>query len=332
MRILVTGGAGYVGSVVVPAALAQGHSVRVVDFGMFGLGHVDRRAEVIPGDIIDCQSEWFEGMDAVIHLAGLSNDPMAGLSPGLNYLFNAAGAAIVAHAAKAAGVSRFILGSTCSVYGFSDSEEVDEDYPARPAFPYAVSKLMAERGVMCLGDEHFRPVILRKGTVVGWSPRMRFDLVTNTMVRTALTKGRIVVHNAHLWRPLIDVNDAAAAYVCAIECDPDVTGIFNIAQRNYSMGELAEEVALALEEFELRVPIVLDNRQDVRSYRVSTKRALDVLGFRAARPMRETVLDIMRGIAEEGITDFDSPQYNNVDQMKRILGTTVRVPKLALAA
>jgi nucleoside-diphosphate-sugar epimerase len=332
MRILITGGAGYVGSVLVPAALARNHSVRVVDLGMFGLDHVDGRAEVIRGDVIDCQSEWFDGIDAVIHLAGLSNDPMAGLSPSLNYLFNAAGAVIVAHAAKDAGVRRFVLGSTCSVYGFSDCEEVDEDYPAKPAFPYAVSKLMAERGVMCLGDDDFRPLILRKGTVVGWSPRMRFDLVTNTMVRTALTKGRITVHNAQLWRPLIDVTDAAAAYLCAVESDVNITGTFNIAQRNYSMGELAKEVALALEEFELRIPIVLDSKPDVRSYRVSTKRALDRLGFSAARPMTDTVRGIMRGIAEEGITDFDSPQYNNVDQMKRVLGTTIHVPELALAA
>src|SRR6202023_2305191 len=144
---------------------------------------------------------------------------------------------------KDAGIRRFIFSSTCSVYGKDDSQVFTEERMTTPTFPYAISKLMAERLLECLTDERFRPIVLRKGTVVGWSPRMRFDLVTNTMVKTALTEGRIVIHNPDLWRPLIDVEDASGAYLSAIDADPAVTGVFNVATRNYRLAELGAIVA-----------------------------------------------------------------------------------------
>ena len=316
MRVLVTGGAGYVGSVLVPALIERGYAVRVVDCGMFGVQHVHPEAELIVADVLDFQESWLDRVDAVINLAGLSNDPMAAFSPSLNYILNAAGASIVAHAAKEAGIRRFVFGSTCSVYGLSDDNEVDEQYEASPSFPYATSKLMAELCVRCLTDERFRPIILRKGTVVGWSPRMRFDLVVNAMVKTALTQRRIVVHNPHLWRPLIDVRDAAAAYISALEADVSVTGIFNIAAENYNMGRLAEEVATTLRALGTNVPLVLENRHDVRSYRVSTAKAKSTLGFEASTGIAETVREIMDHIRRHEVTDFSDPRYYNVEQLK----------------
>src|SRR5690349_19326810 len=134
MKILVTGGAGYVGSAVVKRLLDHGHVVRVVDSGFFGLDHLDRRAELIAGNILDFDGRWLDGVDAVIHLAGLSNDPMAAFSPSLNYLINAGGAALVAHAAKDAGIRRFVFGSTCSVYGFDDAAPLTEEHPTSPPF------------------------------------------------------------------------------------------------------------------------------------------------------------------------------------------------------
>lgn len=316
MRILVTGGAGYVGSVLVPMLVKRGYKVRVVDLGLFGLEHVDSRAEVIEGDILQFRKEWLDGVDAVIHLAGLSNDPMAGFSPSLNYLLNAAGTAIVAHYAKSAGVRRFVFASTCSVYGHNDSADMDETAQVNPSFPYAISKLMAERALTCLADENFRPIILRKGTVVGWSPRMRFDLVTNAMVKSALTRQRIDVHNPSLWRPLLDVADAAQAYIRALDADLSVTGIFNIAWDNYTIGRLADEVASTLREFGIDVPLNIEHRQDVRSYRVSIAKASTVLDFRPAVSMRDTVREIMRNIQRNEITDFDHPRFHNVEQLK----------------
>ncbi len=316
MRILVTGGAGYVGSVLVPMLIERGYAVRVVDSGMFGTDHVPAEAELILGDVLEFDSEWLEDVDAVIHLAGLSNDPMAAFSPKLNYILNAGSAAIVAQATKEAGVHRFVFASTCSVYGLSDEFGVGEEHETLPSYPYGISKLMAERALTCLTDDDFRPIVLRKGTVVGWSPRMRFDLVTNTMIKTALTQQKIMVNNPSLWRPLLDVTDAARAYVRALDADLSVTGIFNVAGENYTIGRLADIVASTLREFDVDVPLEIMHRQDVRSYRVSTEKALQVLDFRSSVSMRETVRTVMNEIQRNEIVDLDDPQYHNIDQMK----------------
>jgi len=319
LKVLITGGAGFIGSVLTPLLIDKGHTVRVVDRGFFGLDHVDNRAQVIDGDILDFNPDWLDPMDAVIHLAGLSNDPMAAFSPRLNYMFNAAGAAIVAQATKSAGISRFVLGSTCSVYGTDDEELVDEERPTNPPYPYAISKLMAERAIGCLSDRQFRPIILRKGTVVGWSPRMRFDLVTNSMVKTAITERRIVVHNPRLWRPLIDVEDAARAYLAAVEADLAVTGIFNISTRNYNLRELAETVADALVDFDIRIRLEVQAQQGLRSYRVLTDKAKAVLHFESVKPMRTTVREVMVNLVTGSVVHLDDPRYYNVKQMELLM-------------
>jgi nucleoside-diphosphate-sugar epimerase len=319
MRVLVTGGAGYIGSVLTRVLLDRGFEVRVVDRGLFGLDHLDPRAELIAADILDFDKDWLDGVAAVIHLAGLSNDPMAAFSPSLNYLLNAAGAAIVAQATKDAGISRFIFSSTCSVYGIDDGEPLDEDHPTKPPFPYAISKLMAERLLACLTDEQFRPIILRKGTVVGWSPRMRFDLVTNAMVKMALTDRTIVIHNPALWRPLIDVEDACGAYLRALEADPMVTGVFNIAARNYTLQELGASVAETLKKFGVNAVIQTEHRVDLRSYRVQTEKAARVLNFRPHKAMSATVHDIMTNLISHSIVHLDDPRYYNIRQMERLM-------------
>jgi nucleoside-diphosphate-sugar epimerase len=315
MQILVTGGAGFVGSVLVPALLDRGDRVRIVDCDMFGTDHVDRRAELIRDDVLNFRRDWLDGIDAVVHLAGLSNDPMAAFSPSLNYILNASGTAIVAHAAKEAGVRRFVFASSCSVYGLSDAAEIDETHDAKPAFPYAISKLMSERGLGCLEDDRFRPISLRKGTVVGASPRMRFDLVTNAMVRAAISTSTIVVNNPDLWRPLLDVRDAARAYIAAIDADSDVSGIFNVAGENFSIGALAKTVQRTLCEFGIDTHLDIRHQPDLRSYRVSTRRAEAEFGFRTQIPMDETVRSIVRDIRARDL-DVDDPRHFNVQQMK----------------
>jgi nucleoside-diphosphate-sugar epimerase len=340
LKVLVTGGAGFIGSVLTTLLIDTGHNVRVVDRGFFGIDHVDDRAEVIDGDILDFNPEWLDAIDAVVHLAGLSNDPMAAFSPKLNYMFNAAGAAIVAQATKSAGISRFVLGSTCSVYGTDDEQLVDEDRPTNPPYPYAISKLMAERAIGCLSDTQFRPVILRKGTVVGWSPRMRFDLVTNSMVKTAITERKIVIHNPRLWRPLIDVEDAARAYLAAVEADLAVTGIFNISTRNYNLQELAETVADALLEFDLRIALEVQAQQGLRSYRVRTDKAKAVLHFESVKPMATTVREVMEHLIADSVVNLDDPRYYNVRQMELLMaqgllddsGLSRQVPAFAVLA
>jgi nucleoside-diphosphate-sugar epimerase len=319
MHVLITGGAGFVGSVLVATLCDRGDEVRVVDCGFFGLEHVDKRAEVISGSVLSFDPEWLDGVEAVVHLAGLSNDPMAAFSPSLNYMLNASGAAIVAHAAKEAGIRRFIFSSTCSVYGMDESGSLDEDHAVKPIFPYAISKLMAERMLSCLVDDRFRPIVLRKGTVVGWSPRMRFDLVTNAMVKSALVHNKIVVHNPNLWRPLIDVEDACEAYVCALAAPMDVAGVFNISSRNYMLAELGRIVADELGRHGVTASVETQNREDVRSYRVSTDKATEILKFRPRKSMSDTVTDIVTGIKDKPVSELEHPKYYNIRQMERLM-------------
>src|SRR6266849_4966380 len=319
MKVLITGGAGYVGSVLTGWLLDRGHSVRVVDCGFFGLDHVDSRAELVTGDILEFDKAWLDGVDAVIHLAGLSNDPMAAFSPSLNYMLNASCAAIVAQATKDAGIRRFIFSSTCSVYGLDESGPLNEEHPASPPFPYAISKLMAERMVGCLTDERFRPIVLRKGTVVGWSPRMRFDLVVNAMVKSALVQGRIVVHNPMLWRPLIDVEDACDAYVCALDAPLSVTGIFNISSRNYTLEELGTIVAASLRKFGVQATVHTEHRADVRSYRVETDKAARVLRFKPKKSMAETVGDVATNVLAQPAIDLEHPRYYNIRTLELLV-------------
>ena len=329
MRVLVTGGAGYIGSVLVPTLVERGYQVRVVDFGLFGTSHLPAEAEVTQANVVDFDQEWLKDVDAVIHLAGLSNDPMAEFSPRLNYLYNAASTAIVAHAAKGAGISRFIFASTCSVYGLNDSTEVDEEHPVCPRFPYAVSKVMAERALLCLLDQDFHPIILRQGTVVGWSPRMRYDLAANVMLKTALTQKKIVVHNPSLWRPFIDAKDVAVAYVRALDADPALTGIFNIAHDNFTIGRLADAVAATLKEYGIRVPVEVQRRQDLRSYRVSLRKAYDVLDFRATISMEQSVKIMLDHILSNEQADFDNPIYTNVEWLRMNMVKTRTVEQLS---
>jgi nucleoside-diphosphate-sugar epimerase len=303
--------------------LDQDHQVRVVDLGYFGLDHIDGRAELIPGDILDFDKDWLVGVEAVVHLAGLSNDPMAEFSPRLNYMLNAAGTGIVAQATKEAGIGRLIFASTCSVYGTDDQEAVDEDRPANPPYPYAISKLMAERALGCLADDDFRPIIFRKGTVVGWSPRMRFDLVTNAMVKSAVTQRTIVIHNPDLWRPLIDVEDVARAYLAALESDPSTTGVFNISTRNYGLLELGETVAATLADFGVEASLEIQSLQGLRSYRVLTDRAESAFGFRSAKTMATTVRDIMANLIANSLFHFDDPRYYNIRQLQRLVSEGV---------
>ena len=331
MRVLVSGGAGYVGSVLVPTLIERGYQVRVVDIGLFGTDHVAPEAELIRADVVDFDSDWLDGVEAVIHLAGLSNDPMADFSPRLNYLYNAASTAIVAHAAKRARVSRFIFASTCSVYGLNDSAEVDEDHPVSPRFPYSVSKLMAERALLCLADDDFHPIILRKGTVVGWSPRMRYDLAANVMVKTALTEKKIVVHNPSLWRPFIDVKDVAVAYVRALDADPSLTGIFNVARDNFTIGRLADAVASTLKEHGIYVPVEIHRLEDVRSYRVSLRKAQEVLDFRASISMEESVRVMLDRILADEQADFDNLIYTNVEWLRMNIASLNPMAPLATA-
>src|SRR6516165_7095975 len=204
MKVLIAGGAGYVGAVLIPKLLDRGYRVDVVDLFWFG-NHLPEETGILKKDIFHLTTEDLQSYDQVIFLAGLSNDPMAEFSPSKNFIFNAAAPAYLAYTAKVAGVKRYIYASSCSVYGYTENELFDETRPVSSNYPYGISKLQGEQAATQLADEHFSVIALRKGTVSGYSPRMRFDLIINTMFMTALRDGVITVNNASLWRPILGI-------------------------------------------------------------------------------------------------------------------------------
>ena len=178
-KVLVAGGAGYIGTLLSSELKDRGYSVSVIDQLWFG-NHFEREIPVEQRDIMDLRTEDLVGHDCVVFLGGLSNDPMAKYSPSMNFVENSAVPSYLAFISKEAGVKRFVYASTCSVYGYTANKLLDETSDSiAPQYPYGISKLAAERSIINLEDENFRPIALRKGTVGGWSPRMRFDLVVN---------------------------------------------------------------------------------------------------------------------------------------------------------
>src|SRR6204780_2050582 len=232
MKILIAGGAGYLGSVLVPKLLDRGYEVDVVDLFWFG-NHLPPQAGIIRKDIFDITVDDLQCYQQVVFLAGLSNDPMAEYSPSQNFIFNAAAPPHLSFLAQKAKRKRDAYASSCSVYGYTDNELFDETRPVSSSYPYGISKLQGEQAVMNLMDESFSVISLRKGTVSGYSPRMRLDLIVNTMFKTALHEGSITINNPAIWRPILAMEDAITAYIRAIEAHETISGIFNVASGNY---------------------------------------------------------------------------------------------------
>src|ERR1700757_3397729 len=204
MKLLIAGGAGYVGSVLIPKLLDRGYKVDVVDLFWFG-NHLPKQTGTLNKDIFHLSQEDLEPYDQVIFLAGLSNDPMAEFSPSKNFIFNAAAPAYLAYTAKKAKVKRYVYASSCSVYGYTENELYDETRPAVCNYPYGISKLQGEQAALQLQSERFSVISLRKGTVCGYSPRMRLDLIVNTMFKTAMRDRKITVNNPSICRPILGI-------------------------------------------------------------------------------------------------------------------------------
>src|ERR1700723_729666 len=206
MKVLVAGGAGYVGNVLIPKLLDRGYKVDVVDLFWFG-NHLPRQVGILNKDIFQLSVEDLEPYEQVIFLAGLSNDPMAEFSPSKNFIFNAAAPAYLAYTAKNAKVKRYIYASSCSVYGYTENELYDETRPVGSSYPYGISKLQGEQEALQLTNDEFSVICLRKGTISGYSPRMRLDLIVNTMFKTALRDGVVTVNNPSIWLPTLRIED-----------------------------------------------------------------------------------------------------------------------------
>jgi nucleoside-diphosphate-sugar epimerase len=316
MKILIAGGAGYVGSSLVPRLLDRGYQVDILDLLWFGQ-HLPKGTKVIRQDIMEIDEGLLQGYDQVIFLAGLSNDPMAEYSPSKNFIANAAAPAYLAYLAKRCGVRRYIYAGSCSVYGYAVDELYDEETRAISDYPYGISKLQGESASLQLADETFSVIALRKGTVCGYSPRMRLDLVVNTMFKTALTQGVITVNNPAIWRPILALQDAVSAYVRAIECGPEISGIFNVASGNYTVGEIADYVKKAVEEETGRtIRLEIKHLQEFRSYKVEVAKAMRVLSFKPQHDIEAIVRDLFANLKK--FEDFDHPSYYNIRTFKSL--------------
>ncbi len=279
MRILLAGGAGFIGSVLAPLLIERGYDISVIDLLWFG-NHLPDETPIVKKDLFSCQQKDLEGYDQVVFLGGLSNDPMAEFSPAMNFSYNAALPSYLAYLARESGVRRFIYASSCSVYGYTVNEMFNEGSPVTCAYPYGISKLQGERGVMQMQSDSFSTIAIRQGTVCGYSPRMRFDLIVNTMYKCAMLDNKITVNNPSIWRPIIDVRDTCSAFIRAIQAVPDVSGIFNVAGGNYTVGQVSDLVQSKLNELTGKtIRIQVNNQQDFRNYKVSYEKAKTYLGF-----------------------------------------------------
>jgi nucleoside-diphosphate-sugar epimerase len=329
MKLLVAGGAGYLGSVLIPRLLDRGYDVDVVELFWFG-NQLPAQVGILNKDIFHLTVADLKAYDQVIFLAGLSNDPMAEYSPSKNFVLNAAAPAYLGYIAKIAKVKRYIYASSCSVYGYTENELYDETRPVGSSYPYGISKLQGEQAALQLANNEFSVICLRKGTISGYSPRMRLDLIVNTMFKTALRDGFITVNNPSIWRPVLSIEDAATAYIRAIEANAKISGVFNLASGNYTVGEVADVVRRRIEEqLDLRIGLSLKHIKDIRNYKVNTDKAANVLSFHPTGNIKFIVDDLIANMSK--FQDWDNPSYSNILTFK-MLEERVEIPTMAGAA
>lgn len=327
-KILVTGGAGYVGCVLVPKLLSAGYAVVVYDLMLFGQKGLPQhpKLKVVEGDIRDTAlyASQLEGVDTVIHMACISNDPSFELQPGLSKAMNYDCFEPLVAATRAAGVKRFINVSSSSVYGVSEAPEVTETHPLVPLTDYNKYKGMCEPIAFKYQSPAFTVVTIRPATVCGYSPRMRLDLTVNILTNLAVNKGTITVFGGKQKRPNIHIDDLADLYVRLIEMPASkIAGeTFNAGYQNHTVEELALMVKKAVEEtMPEKAPIRIETSpsNDLRSYHVSSKKIAEKLGFVPAHSVEDAVRDICAAFKSGKLPDsLTDDFYFNVKTVKKL--------------
>lgn len=331
-KVLVIGGAGYLGSVLTERLLSEGYSVRILDSFIYGKRSVerysgDKRVEIIDGDIrnIETVNIAIRDSDSVILLAAVVGDPASKARPEQTVETNFLAAQVVASSAKIAGVSKFIYASTCSVYGVG-KDILDETAPLNPVSLYAKTKISSEESIMGIADGNFKPVIMRMSTLYGYSPRMRFDLVVNTMTMTAFTEGKINVFGGNQWRPLLSLPDAAEAYFKVLKLDQAAGRIYNVGseEQNYVITDVANLVAKGIKKASGKdIPVNIEGDSvDARDYRVSFKKIQSELGFSVKHTISSSAAEIWGKLESKEIKDPKQKVYYNhyFDASEELIG------------
>lgn len=319
MRVLLTGSDGYLGAVVGPMLATAGHDVVGLDTGYFEDCHHGPAPATAtkPVDLRDVAASVCDGLDAVVHLGALSNDPLGNLDAELTHAINTEATLRLARLARDAGVARFVFSSSCSIYGASGGDDImDEDAPMRPVTPYAESKVRVEEGLHELADDSFTPISLRNATAYGWSPRLRLDLVLNDLVASALLTGEVrVLSDGTPWRPIVHARDIGGAFCAAL--DAPLAAVhdraFNVGftNENYQVRDLAEIVAGVLKGS--RVVITAETGPDPRSYRVDFSRAATAFpGWAQEWDARRGARDLVERFAEFGLAAEDRVRFSRV--------------------
>ncbi len=328
MRVLLTGHKGYIGTVLAPMLIARGHAVVGLDSDLyqrstFGDSIVD--IPEIRKDIRDVERADVQGFDAILHLAGLSNDPLGDLNPDLTYDINHRASVRLARLAREAGVRRFIFSSSCSNYGAGGEDLLNESSPFNPVTPYGRSKVMVEQDVSALADDAFSPTFLRNATAFGVSPRLRFDLVLNNLVAWAYTTGRVYIKSDGTpWRPIVHIEDISRAFIAALHAPLELVHneAFNVARNedNYRIRELADIVKETVPGCEIEY--AADAGPDKRCYRVDAgKIARTLPEFQPQWDARKGARELLEAYRSVGLTleDFEGPRYKRIDHIKMLL-------------
>lgn len=330
-NIFVTGGAGYVGSVLVPILLNKGYNVRVLDLFLFGDDTLDDvkthpHLQVFRGDIRnqDLLKKTIPGCDAVIHLACISNDPSFELNPDVSRSINYDAFDPLVNISYSSGVQRFVYASTCSVYGISDADNVLEDHPLLPLTDYNKYKGLCEPILLKYQSKNFTTVIIRPATVCGYSPRQRLDLTVNILASHAFYNRQINIFGGSQYRPNIHINDIADLYATLLELDDNLIAgkIYNAGYQNHTIAEIARLVKTVVENEvpeKMEVAIVTTPSDDKRSYRINSEKIKRELGFVAKRTIQDATQDLVTAFQSNRIPNaMNDGRYYNIKTLQNL--------------
>jgi len=327
MRVLVTGHKGYIGTVLVPLLLEEGYEVIGLDSDLYRrstFGPSPKSIPEIQKDIRDAELADFQGIDAVIHLAGLSNDPLGDLNPELTYEINHRASVRLAELAKEAGVERFLFSSSCSTYGAAGDDFVDETAEFNPVTPYGESKVLVERDVSKLADDAFSPAYLRNATAYGVSPRLRFDLVANNLTAWAFATGQVYLKSDGTpWRPIVHIGDISRAFLACLKAPRERihNEAFNVGRtdENFQIREIAQVVKEVVPNCTLE--FAEGAGPDKRTYRVDCNKIQRVLSdFEPVWTLRRGVQELYEAYKQVGVKldDFEGPRYKRLAHIQKL--------------